>query len=198
MKIWPVNPSLVLSLLLGFSSAAAPLESPPSAAHFSVELGVGRGTEFGRLGFRGRYRTESQVDFHGVMGVDLIGLVTGVGLGFHRPSETTKCLLFFECKTDFILSTTMIHSSPAPVTVTDAGLSGTYRQSEGFAGVISFGGLQKFESGFIAGAELGYRAWLKRPKGTYMDGDYSPILLDAIREAAEDSLALGLSFGYLW
>jgi hypothetical protein len=183
---------LVFVFCLVFSPMAG---ATNPARDVGLEIGAGLFSNYGLIGVGGRYFVAKSVDVHATLGLDPVGLLTGIGSRWYLGSNSI-CIFFIPCNSRYYLGGTVLRSAGDTATVTTGGTSGKYKTSDGWAGQVVFGSYDTFGSGFTMGFELGYRAWFDRPEVAFESGTFSQADLDDLDRWGRDNISGGISLGW--
>ncbi len=186
-----------LCILIGFLAFQSANASAVSKK-LGLEFGLGFNSTYGLLGLGGRYLISQNQDLHINTGVDLSGAIVAVGSRFYVLSSENKCFFIFSCKPRYFIGATALRSNESTITAESDGAKGEYKQSEGYASQITGGSYDTFGESFTMGFELGYRSWLKRPATQFQSGTFLPKHQIDLEKHVADSIAVGLSFGWLF
>ncbi len=166
--------------------------------NLGIDLGLGFQSNYGLIGAGGRYFLSKNQDVHITSGLDLSGLIGGAGSRYYFHSPYDKCFFIFKCKQKYFIGGTVIFSNHSTVIVKKDGMEGEYKQSDGYAGNITFGSYDIFGDSFTIGLEIGYRMWMKRPDVTFQEGAFSRDHKESLEKILENSLNVAFTLGWVF
>lgn len=196
MKMLKIILGVLLCLFVENSFADSP-KKKIDEGKFGVDLGAGLFSNYGLVGGGLRYFISDWEDVHAVGGIDLGGLVGGLGTRFYYH-DSDRCLFIIPCESRLFFGLTGLHVGGGDLTITDGGASAEYRISPAYLGHVSVGTYETFAKHFSLGFELGYRVWLKKETPTYESGAVSQSLQSSAQQDFTNSVSLALTVGVLF
>jgi len=168
------------------------------AKKMELDLGIGPNSNFGFIGFTGRYFVKDNFDLSVSIGADIGGTTLGLGSRFYTPLTSGKCLIFIPCESNWFVGLGLLHNTGGNEDIYsyDDGSKGIYRHREYNSAALSLG-FRDVYNWLTVNGEVGYRQNFSKDVD-YVSGFYSP---DAVTDSSKPLLGgflASFSFGILF